>query len=304
MLGIFQNPLLLLLMKFLVKYIPFLLISLFTLGCSDYNKVVKSDDYTKKMEMANAYFDKGLTPRIKKNGKPKKTSSGEIKINQNTLIQSVTLYEQIYQRMPRTGEGELAYFRIGKAYYHAMDYYMAGYYLGSFTQRFPSSVKAQEALFLSAMCSVKNSPEFKLDQNETELAINSLQQFINRYPESNLVDSCNQIMDRLRLKMEKKDYEAVKLYIKMQDYRAAVASAQSFMEDYPRSKYKEEIAFQMAKNSYLLSLNSIEDKKRERIEQTIERCNTFAIEFSSSSYLGEVNKYRVAMEKELNSLVK
>jgi outer membrane protein assembly factor BamD len=291
-------------MKRLLKYFLCLLISLFALGCSDYNKVVKSDDYTQKLEMANTYFDKGLTPRIKKNGNPKKTSSGEIKINQNTLIQSVTLYEQIYQRMPRTGEGELAYFRIGKAYYHAMDYYMAGYYLGSFTQRFPSSVKAQEALFLSAMCSVKNSPEFKLDQNETELAINSLQQFINRYPESNLVDSCNQIMDRLRLKMEKKDYEAVNLYIKMQDYRAAVASAQSFMEDYPRSKYKEEIAFQMAKNSYLLSLNSIEDKKRERIEQTIERCNTFAIEFSTSSYLSEVNKYRVAMEKELNSLVK
>ena len=193
-------------MKFPINYLVILFVLPLFVACSDYNKVEKSDDYSKKMEMANTYFEKGLTPRLNRNGKPKRTGSGEIKIHQNTLLQSVTLYEQIYQRMPRTGEGELAYFRIGKAYYHSGDYYMAGYYLGSFTQRFSSSVKAQEALFLSAMCSVKNSPEYKLDQHETELAINSLQQFINRYPESSLVDSCNHIMDRLRLKMEKKDY--------------------------------------------------------------------------------------------------
>jgi outer membrane protein assembly factor BamD len=301
---ILLNRLHLLPMNFLKSVYCFLFVLPLVVGCSDFNKVVKSDDYTKKMEMANAYFDKGLTPRTKRNGKPKQTRAGELKLNENTLLQSVTLYEQIYQRMPRTGEGELAYFRIGKAYYHAMDYYMAGYYLGSFTQRFPSSVKAQEAMFLSAMCSVKNSPEFKLDQHETELAINNLQQFINRYPESSLIDSCNQIMDRLRLKMEKKDYEAVKLYVKMQDYRAAVASAQGFIEDYPRSQFKEEVAFQMVKNSYLLAANSIEDKKRERIEQTIERCNTFAIEFSNSAFINEVNRYRQLMDKELGTLVK
>jgi len=32
-------------------------------------------------------------------------------------VRSIALYEQIYQKMPKTGEGELAYFRIGKAYY-------------------------------------------------------------------------------------------------------------------------------------------------------------------------------------------
>ena len=73
--------------------------------------------------------------------------------------------------MPKTGEGELAYFRIGKAYYEDLDFSMAGYYLGAFSQRFPYSEKAQESLFLSAMCSVNNSPEQSLDQNDTELAI-------------------------------------------------------------------------------------------------------------------------------------
>lgn len=269
-------------------------------ACSDYNKVVKSDDYARKLEMANEYFDKGMQPKLKrKDGTPKLKKNGEPKINDNYLLHSITLYEQVYQRMPKTGEGEVAYFRIGKAYYHAEDYYMAGYYLGSYTQRYPFSVKAQEALFLSAMCSVNNSPEYSLDQNDTELAINDLQQFINRYPESELVDSCNHIMDRLRLKLEQKDYESVKLYSKMDDFRAAVAASMSFLEKYPRSLKKEEISFVLVKNSFLLTKNSIDSKKRERIDQTIERCNNFVAEFPNSKNLNEVYDIKGEMEREL-----
>ena len=285
-----------------ILFVFFLSISSLLLfnGCSDYNKVVKSDDYGRKIEMANDYFDRGMQPKLnKRTGQPKLKDNGEPKINDNYLLHSITLYEQVYQRMPKTGEGELAYFRIGKAYYHAEDYYMAGYYMGSFTQRYPYSVKAEEALFLTAMCSVNNSPEYTLDQNDTELAINDLQQFINRYPSSPLVDSCNNIMDRLRLKLELKDYEGVLLYAKMDDFRAAVASASAFLEKYPRSARKEEINFVLVKNSYLLSKNSIDTKKRERIDQTIERCNNFVAEFPNSNMMNEVLDFKSQMEKEL-----
>ena len=276
-----------------------LLSSLLLGACSEYNEVVKSDDYPAKLKMANEYFEKGITPKIKSDGAIKYKRNGEPKMNTNYLLHSITLYEQIYQRMPKTGEGEAAYFRIGKAYYFAKDYYMAGYYLGSFTQRYPYSVKAQEALFLSAMCSVNTSPDYSLDQNETELAINNLQQFINRYPESNLVDSCNNIMDRLRLKLETKDYESVKLYAKTENFRAAVASAEAFNEQHPRSKSRAEVAFILVKNSFLLSKNSIDTKKKERIEQTIERCHNFVAEFPSSGYRDEVVRIQSEMEKEL-----
>jgi outer membrane protein assembly factor BamD len=248
------------------------------ISCSDYNKIVKGDDYQRKFELANELYDS------------------------KQYLRSVTLYEQIYQRMPKTGEGELAYFRIGKSYYEVEDYYMAGYYLGSFTQRFPFSPKAQESLFLSAMCSVNNSPEPSLDQNETELAINNLQQFINTYPESSLVDSCNRIMDKLRLKLEIKDYDAVKLYSRTENYRAAVTCALTFNEDYPRSKFKEEMNYLLVKNSYYLALNSVDDKKCERIEQTIERYRTFVNEFPISSFTLELSGFEEKMNRDFEVL--
>lgn len=247
-------------------------------SCSDYNKVVKGDDYGKKFESANALFDKGQ------------------------FLRSITLYEQIYQRMPKTGEGELSYFRIGKAYFEEEDFYMAGYYMGAFTQRFPFSPKAQEAMFLSAMCSVKNSPEESLDQTETEVAINNLQQFIDTYPNSELIDSCNHIMDKLRFKLESKDYHGVKQYAKTENYRAAVMSAMTFLDDFPRSTFKEEVSFILVKNSQLLTQNSVEDKKCERIEQTIERYRTFVTEFPNSQYKREADNIHDEMQKDFEVL--
>ena len=114
------------------------------MSCSGYNKIVKGDNYEDKFRVAGELFEK------------------------KQYMRSVTLYEQIYQRVPRTPEGELAYYRLGKAYYAEKDYHMAGYYFGSFYERFTASSKAEETLFLSALCSVENSPDASLEQNDTE----------------------------------------------------------------------------------------------------------------------------------------
>jgi outer membrane protein assembly factor BamD len=266
-------------MKKRLVYFSLLLILTLT-SCSEYTKVMKSEDYIKKFELANSYFD------AKK------------------YAQSIALYEQVYQRYPKQTEGEIAYFRIGKAYYFEKDYYMAGYFFGQFAQRFPYSLKVEEATFLSAMSSVTQSPERSLDQTDTELAINNLQQFIDRFPNSELVDSSNVMMDKLRFKLEAKDFDQVKLYSKTLNYRAAVTSSENFIASYPTSKFKEEAGYILVNNSYLLAKNSIESKKIERTEQTLERYRIFVAEFPSSKYLRAVTSIKNAMEKELSTLEK
>jgi outer membrane protein assembly factor BamD len=245
------------------------------MSCSDFQKVVKSDDYQLKFNTANDLFDK------------------------DKYNKSIVLYEQIYQNSPKTDQGQVSYFRLAKSYYNLKDYYMAGYYFGSFMQRYPYSPKVEECLFMVAMCSVKNSPEYHLDQEETNVAINKIQQFINEYPNSTLIDSCNKIIDNLRFKLEVKDFETVQLYSKTESYKAAVTAAKIFLENYPRSEFNEEVWGILVKNSYLLAKNSISDKKSERFEQTIERYRTFASLFPESVYSKQL-KYVVAeSEKEL-----
>jgi outer membrane protein assembly factor BamD len=239
-------------------------LSLLVGSCSSYNKVVKGDDYQLKFDKANKLYE------------------------EKDFDRCIVLYEQIYQHSPKTGEGELAYYRLAKSYYEIEDFYMSSYYFGQYIQRYPYSQKNEEAYFLMALSSVKNSPEYSLDQTETEGAINTVQQFIDRYPNSTLVDSCNRVIDRLRFKLELKEYEHVKLYDKTENYRAAVTSGEIFLENYSKSKFCEEVYFLIVKNSYLLSINSIESKKIERIDKTTERITNFAILYPNSNYLKEV----------------
>lgn len=255
------------------KIIQLTLIFFLVLACSDYAKIVKGADYSQKFVTANSLYD------------------------QKEFDRAIVLYEQIYQHAPKSGEGELSYFRMAEAYYEIEDYYMAQYYYSSYMQRFPFSNKSEEVLFMIAMCSVKNSPEHTLDQTETELAISNVQQFVDRYPGSYLVDSCNFIIDQLRFKLERKEYEAVELYDRTENFKAAVAAGELFMEHYSRSTYLEGVHYMVVKNSYFMTINSIESKKRERSAQTTERFRNFALRYASSSYLKELAAYIELLEK-------
>ena len=74
------------------------ILGLALVSCSGYNKVLKKDDYEKKFVLAGEMYDK------------------------KQYMKAVALYEQIYQRVPKTSQGEVAYYRLGKSYYAEKDY--------------------------------------------------------------------------------------------------------------------------------------------------------------------------------------
>jgi outer membrane protein assembly factor BamD len=253
-------------------------------SCSDFNQIVKGDDYDQKLTKAEALYEEAVSKRKLKEGELVEKGFAQ-------YGRAITLYEQIYQRFPRDGKGELSYYRMAQCYYAAGDYYLAGYYYNNFVARFPFSTKAEECLFMTAMCSVKLSPEESLDQEETEIAINDFQLFVDRYPESKLVDSCNQYMDKLRYKIETKEYNSVMLYSRMERYKAADASATTFLELYPQSKYAEEIQYVRMKNLYILATKSIFSKQKERFEKVLEYYTIFSNKYKESDYLKRIQSY-------------
>ena len=157
--------------------------------------------------------------------------------------------------------------------------------------------QVEETTFLAALCAVQNSPEASLDQHETEVALNELQNFVSRFPNSELLDSCNVIMDKLRYKLETKEMMNVRLYSKTENYRAAVVSSEAFLDNYPRSKYREEAWAILMRNSYHLALNSVDSKMEDRIAKTNERFNVFLVEFPNSDYLREFEGYVEKLKK-------
>lgn len=254
-------------MKYYQFLIVIILITFSFVGCSEYNKIVKGTDYNMKYEKAVEYYNNG------------------------DCFKSLPLFEELMSYFRMTDKAEDVYYYYAKTQYCMNDYYLAGYYFKRFAKNFPDSDRAEECSFNSALCYMKNSPDFYLDQSDTYTSIDEFQLFMNRYPESPLVDSCNALIKDLRTKLELKSFEKSSLYFKMEKYRSAVIAFNSTLEQFPDTKYREQILFMIVKANYMFASNSVDNKKIERYEATIDSYLTFVDSFEKSSYLKTAESY-------------
>jgi len=256
-------------------------LSLFLLiftGCSEYNQIVKSGDNERKKNAAVAYYEEG------------------------EYIKAITLLEEIIPFYKLTPEGEKLYYYFCMANYKLGDYYLSGYYFNRFVRQYPRSPYCEEAMFLGALCSVHNSPQYSLDQTETYNALDGMQVFIDMFPNSSRIDTCNQIMDNMRAKLEKKQYEYAMLYYRTENYKAAVVALNSTLEKFPESTYKEEVLYLLVLSNYQLALNSVPAKKMDRLNETLKSYRKFVAEFPQSDKLKEVEDIKVKTDSEIQDL--
>ena len=146
---------------------------------------------------------------------------------------------------------------------------LASYKFKQFTLTYPFSKHNEELLYMAAYCYYLESPKYSLDKTNTLKAIQELQTFIDKYPESEKVEKCNSLIDDLTLKVHKKVYSIAKLYYDIEDYNAAITALNNVLTDYPTIDNQSEIQFLILDANYKLALNSVTSKKIERLNNTI-----------------------------------
>lgn len=250
-------------------------------SCSQYEKVRKGNDYDKKYEMAVLQYEKGK------------------------YIKALPLFEEVISIFSKLSEkGERSYYYLSYCHYNMGDYSVASYYFKNYTKNYPASEHVEECAFMSAYCKVNDSPKSSLDQSNSYRAINELQLFLNRYPNSSRKEQCNQIIDELREKLEKKAVDNAKLYYRTSDYKAAKIAFENVLNDFPDTDYREEILFLIVKSNYNLAINSVEDKKKERFNETIKSYTKFVDNYPNSSRIKEVESIYTDAQKEVEKITK
>jgi outer membrane protein assembly factor BamD len=247
------------------------------MSCTPYSKLLKSSDnelkYTKSLE----YYEKG---------------------NYKAAQQ---LFEQITAFYKGTDKAEKIAYYNANCYYKLKDYILGGYYFKSFSTNFSTSIYAEEALYMSAYCSYLESPRSSLDQTSTKEAISSLQVFINQYPKSGKVAECNKLIDELRAKLEKKDIDIAMMYYRMSDYKAAVVSLNNVLKDYPDTKSKELILYSILQAKYQYAINSVYDKRTERLNAASDAYDELAAGFPVGEFSEKALSIKKNISKELNN---
>ncbi len=236
-------------------------------SCIGYQKLLKSSDYGEKYEMGIDYF------------------------NQGDYYRALELFETVLPFYRGSEQAENLNYYYAYCHFHQRDYELASHYFKRFAKNFPNSKYTEECQFMSAYCKYMLSPAYSLDQTNTMEAINELQLFIDLYPKSERIAECNDLIDRLREKLERKAFGIAKLYLKMENYNAAITAFNNVLKDFPGTDYKEEIMFSLAKAYYLYAENSIDEKKKERHQSAIEAYDAFVTAYPESDYLKQVNNF-------------
>ena len=154
---------------------------------------------------------------------------------------------------------------------------------------------------MSAYCYFLESPKYSLDKTNTQKAIQELQAFIDKFPNSEKVAECNLLIDDLSLKIHKKVFSIAKLYYDIEDYNAAITALNNLVADYPTIDNQSEIQFLILDSNYKLATNSINSKKMERINNTIASYLFFAKNFPEDTRIKDAN---IIYEKSIKQLEK
>ena len=214
-------------------------------GCSDYQKLLNSDDMISKYRSAETYYNEG-----------------EYRKANRLLVQIAPKYRGKPQ-------AERVLFFLADSYYNTKSYLLSAFEFEKFIKSYPKSDRKQYASFLEAKSYYQLSPEYSLDQDDTKKALSKLQVFINKYPESEYIQEANILVVELQTKLEKKDFEVSKQYFTIRDYKSAIKSLDNFISDYPGTSFREGAMYFEFLSFYEIAINSVIDKQKERLSELL-----------------------------------
>ena len=266
------------------KYIAIALLSgAFLASCGEYNKVLKSTDYTNKYEAAKSYFGQGQ------------------------YLKATTLLEELIPILKGTSDAEESLYMLAMAYYNQGDYISASHYFSNYYNTYPKGTFTELARYHSGKALYLDTPEARLDQSSTYKAIQELQMFMEFFPQSERTSEAQVMIFALQDKLVLKEYLSAKMYFDLGTYTgnasmnadgqingnnflACITTAQNILKDYPYTSMREDVSILLLRAKYKLGVESVAEKIEERMRETIDEYYAFKNEFPESKYMKEVEK--------------
>ncbi len=209
--------------------------------------------------------------------------------NQGKFSKAAQLFESLSVTAGGTERDDTIQFYWGLSNYRYKDFYTAETNFKEFIEKFPRSPFAEEAGFLRIDCLYNSSLRYELDQSTSVQTISAIGEYLTNYPQTQHLSTCMDILTELGERMDRKAYEAAKLYYKMEDYMAARVALKNVLKDDAENKYREEILYYTAKSSYKYAQLSVPEKRKERYLAFIDDYLNFVGEYDQSVYKREMD---------------
>ena len=209
--------------------------------------------------------------------------------NNKKYSKSASLFESLSVLTEGTEKDDTVKYYWGLSNYNGKDYYTAETNFEKFIEIYPRSPFASEARYLRLDCLYKQTLRYELDQTPTYKAMNAISEYIVDYPESERLASCRDMLTELGERLDRKAYEAAKLYYKMEDYLASRVAFRNVLKDDSENIFREDILYYTAMSSYKYALLSVPAKQKERYLVFVDDYLNFIGELPQSQYRKELD---------------
>ena len=240
---------------------------------SEYEILLNSNDADAKYEAAFRYY------------------------NEKKYSKAASLFESLSVLTDGTERDDTVRYYWGLSNYKFKDFYTAETNFDQFITSYPRSPFFSEARFLRVDCLYRQTLRYELDQTPTYKAINEISSYILEFPSNTHMQECRDMLMDLNERLDKKAYEAAKLYYKMEDYLASHVAFKNVLKDDAENVYREDILYYIAMSSYKYAHGSIPAKQKERYLAFVDDYLNFVGELPDSEYRKELDVvYRKAQK--------
>lgn len=232
---------------------------------SQYEILLNSNDADAKYEGAFQYFNEGKYSK------------------------AASLFESLSVLTNGTERDDTVRYYWGLSNYMYKDYYTAETNFTQFIESYPRSPFTSEARYLRLDCLYRSTLRWELDQAPTYKTISAISEYILEFPDNGHMKECRDMLEELNERLDKKTYEAAKLYYKMEDYLASRVAFRNVLKDDADNIYREDILYYIAMSSYKYAYLSIPAKQKERYLVFMDDYYNFIGEIPESHYRKELD---------------
>ena len=246
-------------------------------SCSEYQKALNSDEVSVKFNLGTELY------------------------YAEKYSKASRLFAQILPQYRGKPQAQKLTYMQAMCFYNTKDYNSSSYQMERFVNSYPDSEKVEEMAFLGAKSYYLMSPIFSKDSEDTRIAIDKLQEFINAFPESEFNDDANKLIFELDYRLELKEFNIALQYNVLTDYQAAIKSFENFLIDFPGSDLREKAMYYRFDSAYKLAINSVVWRQKERIENAVSYFNSFKNTYNDSEFLDEMES-KISELSEINNI--
>lgn len=227
---------------------------------TQYELLLNSNDADLKYEAAFNYFNEG-----------KYSKAG-------------SMFESLSMLTSGTERDDTVRYYWGLSNYKFKDYYTAETNFTNFLDVYPRSPFASEARYLRLDCLYRSTLRYELDQTPTYKAITDISEYMIEFPRTPHMQTCKAMLDDLNERLDRKAYEAAKLYYKMEKYKSARVAFRNVLKDDADNIYREDILYYIAMSAYNYAHMSVPQKQKERYLTFVDDYLNFISEIPESRY--------------------